>query len=239
MQNDSFAETTNLEGVPGSDPLKSDLNYAPSGSQGDHDHHMRLEGLGAHEDGFSARLGRPYGELTVICGPMFSGKSTSLLKRILSAREVEHRGVLVLKPSFDTRYGLSRIASHDGLSTDAIAIAEWPELPDQIDIVFIDEVQFMSSPRFDGDVVGQIRNLLERGIHVVVSGLDMDWRGHPFPITAHLMAMADFCEKRHAYCSVCGKPAPKTHKKMVNGFVVELGEADLYEPRCNNHWNAR
>lgn len=178
----------------------------------------------------------PYGRLEVITGPMFSGKSTLLLHRITVSRILDGRSILVLKPSFDTRYGQTRVESHDGLAADARAVSEWPQVPASVERVFIDEVQFLEPPRFSGGVVAEIRRLLERGTDVTVSGLDTDWRGAPFPIMASLLAMADEVHKRTAHCTVCGRPATKSFKRVANKQVVELGAGDLYEARCLQHW---
>lgn len=177
-----------------------------------------------------------YGTLEVVCGPMFSGKSTELLKRVLCARALEGREVLVIKPAFDTRYAATRVVSHDGLSADAVAVSAWPAVPEGVEAVFIDEVQFLSAPVFEGDVVAEVKALLARGVRVVAAGLDADWRGDAFEVTARLAAMADRLDKLHAHCAVCGRAATKSHKKVQNGAVVELGESGLYEPRCTAHW---
>lgn len=179
----------------------------------------------------------PYGRLDVICGPMFAGKSTELLKRILWARNGENRKILVIKPAFDTRYDATRIVSHDGLASDAVAVRRWPTLPAECSEVFIDEAQFFVKPHYEGDLVGEVRELLAAGINVVCAGLDADWRGQPFEMTARLLAMADQVTKLRANCTVCGQPAGKTFKKISNGQQVELGQNDLYEARCNRHWH--
>lgn len=175
----------------------------------------------------------PYGNLKAIVGPMFAGKSTALI----GAKLREARPSLLLKPAFDTRYGATRVVSHDGLSSDAIAISEWPAIPDDVRVVLIDEVQFLAEPNFRGDVVAEVKGLLSRGVDVVVSGLDSDWRGDAFDVTARLMAMADEIDKRAAVCPVCGGRATKNFKKVRNDKVVELGESDLYEARCPAHWH--
>ena len=180
-----------------------------------------------------------YGHLTVICGSMFAGKTTELLKKILWARNGQSKTVLVLKPAFDDRYALTKIVSHDGLSVEAKAITDWDQiatLASDAELVCIDEVQFFQSPHFSGDIIESIRELLCIGTNVVVTGLDMDWRGEPFPITATLIAMADSVEKITANCTQCGLPATKTHKKIPNAEQIELGATDLYEARCNKHW---
>lgn len=179
-----------------------------------------------------------YGTLTLITGPMFAGKSTELLKRVLWAMNGEQRPVAVLKPAFDVRYAVERIVSHDGLAADAVPISAWPELDPAITEVFLDEAQFLDAPRFEGDLVAHVRETLARGVRITASGLDMDWQGRPFPMTAALAAMADEVVKLRAHCSLCGRPATKTLKRSAEGGPVDLGGADKYEPRCNAHWHA-
>ena len=190
----------------------------------------------AHQLPAYAPVPGAYGLLEVICGPMFSGKSTKLQKRLLVARDFYGRGVLCLKPAFDTRYGESRVVSHDGKGIEACAIASWPDIPGDIRSVFVDEVQFLAAPLFSGDAVAGIKDLLSRGIDVTACGLDCDWKGDPFHVTASLAAMADKLDKRTARCTVCNSPATKTFKKVPNAELVELGEKELYEARCNGHW---
>jgi len=180
-----------------------------------------------------------YGHLTVICGPMYAGKSTELLKSILLARTLYSKAVLVIKPTFDNRYAASKIVSHDGLSVDAKSISEWDQiapLATDADMVCIDEIQFFQEPNYTGDIVEEIRQLLITGTDVTVGGLDMDWIGNPFPVTARLMAMADEVKKIKANCTQCNETASKTHKKTPNSEQIELGSQDLYESRCNKHW---
>lgn len=183
-----------------------------------------------------------YGHLTVVCGPMYAGKTTELLKRILWAKNGQGRKVAVLKPAFDTRYSTTQVKSHDGLAADAISFTDWSderivnEVADA-DVVCLDEVQFMIEPYISGDTPAFIRRVLSLGKDVVANGLDLDWRGEPFPITAALMAMADEVIKQSANCTICGRPATKTFKKVPDEEQVALGAGDLYEARCNIHWN--
>ena len=180
-----------------------------------------------------------YGKLTVICGPMYAGKTTELLKSILVARNLFSKAVLVVKPAFDSRYSTTKIVSHDNLGVQAKSITDWDQiaiLAADADLVCLDEIQFFQNPHFEGDIVEQVRQLLATGTDVTVSGLDMDWQGEPFAVTARLMAMADDVKKLTANCTVCGQHASKTHKKTPNAEQIELGAGDLYEARCNDHW---
>lgn len=177
-----------------------------------------------------------YGILEVACGPMFSGKSAELLKRVLWERSIGRKGTLLLKPAFDTRFGATSVVTRAGTSAEALAIDEWPEIAEDVSLVFIDEVQFMVEPHFRGDAVEQVRALLGRGVDVMASGLDMDASGRPFAVTAGLLAMADKVHKKRADCTVCGRQASKTFKKLGDGRGIELGDGELYEARCNEHW---
>ena len=171
---------------------------------------------------------------------MFAGKTTETLKRILWATNGENKTVHVFKPSFDTRYGESEIVSHDGLKATATNIASIPDIEfTPGSLVFLDEIQFYMAPYFDGDVISWVRTLLSTGVDVVAAGLDMDWQGQPFQITASLLAMANDAKKLTAHCTVCGRPATKTYKKETTEDTgsVELGTSANYEARCNNHWN--
>lgn len=183
-------------------------------------------------------MGMRYGTLEVICGPMFSGKSTELLRMVALARGLEGKNVVVFKPSFDTRYSENEVVSHDGLKVEATSIMTWPKIGDDVDTVFIDEVQFMEEPHFSGDLIMAVKMLLTLGVNVVACGLDLNWRGDPFPVTASLLAMADKVTKKTARCQACNQVASKSYKKNpeVNSAIVELGDVDLYEPRCNEHW---
>jgi Thymidine kinase len=184
-----------------------------------------------------------YGSLTLVCGPMYAGKTTEMLKRVLWARNGQGLHVRVFKPAFDNRYSETEIVSHDGLRTTAENLTTLPPLDDMqgVDLVVLDEVQFMMEPYVSGDTVSWVRGCLGRGIDVVAGGLDLDINGVPFAITASLAAMADEIIKARANCTVCGRPASKTHRSTTghhaaDGPHIELGATDKYEARCNQHW---
>lgn len=164
-----------------------------------------------------------YGKLTVVCGPMYAGKTTEMLKRVLWARNGQSRNVVVLKPAFDNRYAETEIVSHDGLRTTAECITELPDgVLETGSLIVLDEIQFFNDPYVSGDVVAWVQDQLDEGVDVVAGGLDMDWRGDPFEVTALLMAMADEVIKVTANCTVCGRAARKTWKK----FEPEVEELD-------------
>ena len=173
------------------------------------------------------------GELELITGPMFAGKSAALI-----ARAVAHgRDALVMKPAFDTRNGTSAIASRDLTQTDALAVSAWPEAEARSHpLLVIDEVQFMVAPHYTGDVVADIEDALAGGARVTVGGLDTDYLRRPFDTILRLSARADRHVTLLARCHVCGAPAPWTAKKSDTGHLLELGNDDLYEARCEQHW---
>ncbi len=177
-----------------------------------------------------------YGSLTLLCGPMFSGKTTESLKRILWAKNGQGRRVQVFKPAFDTRYAKTALVNHDGLRAEAENISTWIGIAPGTEMVFFDEVQFFTEPHFNGKVTDIIEELLSQGIDVVAAGLDMDFKGKPFATTAHLAAMADEIVKLKAICSVCGRPAGKSYRLSGGQDKVELGGADKYQARCTRHW---
>ena len=176
------------------------------------------------------------GRLTIILGPMFAGKSTELICRGLAAREMGEK-ILVLKPEIDDRYHKERVVSHSGEWLPAIPISIWPEIPKEISTVLLDEVQFFDKPWFRGNLSAMVTELLNNGVHVIASGLHADWRGKEFSVVRSLRTLANEIVFLTAICSVCGKPAHHTAK--IGGTVeqVQIGGANLYEPRCAEHWH--
>ena len=174
-----------------------------------------------------------HGNLTLICGPMFSGKTTELLKRILWASNGKGHKIAVFKPAYDQRYAKMKLVSHEGLAAEAESIYHWGDtnkqlVQEQVETVFFDEVQFFTAPHFRGDIVDIIQSLLDAGINVVASGLDMDWKGRPFTATAMLAAMSEEVIKQKAVCAVCGRPASRTYKKKASGPQLEVGGAERF-----------
>ena len=179
---------------------------------------------------------KKYGTLEVICGPMYSGKTTETLKRILWAKNGENKRVLIYKPSFDNRYAETEIVSHDGLRAVANSVNRITAIDPTYDLIVFDEVQFFTKPYFEDDIIEIVKSYLNEGINVFASGLDMDWQGNPFFVTGQLLAMADKVKKLKANCTISGRPAGKTFKKTGSGDSVELGAQDLYEARSNDYW---
>lgn len=176
------------------------------------------------------------GLLEVIAGPMFSGKSEELIRRVNRA-VIAKQKVQVFKPTLDRRYHESRISSHYGRTLEALAVIDSLELRHFVDsdsvVVAVDEAQF-----FDPGVVGVCEDLAERGARVIVAGLDLDFRGEPFGPMPELLARASAVEKLTAVCMRCGRPATRT-QRLVNGKpapftapVILVGAAESYEARC-------
>ncbi len=177
------------------------------------------------------------GRIEVIVGPMFSGKTEELIRRIRRAR-IGGAEVLVFKPTIDDRYSTHRISSHAGGETEAILARKAVEIlrvssESAADMVAIDEAQF-----FDDAIVRVCDSLVEGGARVVVAGLDTDFRGEPFVQVARLMAIADHVTKLDAVCEVCGAPATRT-QRITNGApagfdepIVLVGAKESYQARC-------
>lgn len=172
---------------------------------------------------------RTAGKLTVLCGPMFARKTTTLLR-------FRRHSDLLVKPKVDTRYSDTKVVTHDGVSCDALSIDRWPEREiEKPRRILFDEIQFFTAPHYTGDIVVEIGKLVSRGKDVVVAGLDRDWRGSPFPITASLLELADTVVRLPAVCTVCKGGARYTWRKDGEGEQFGLGSAEIYEARCVYH----
>jgi len=184
--------------------------------------------------------------LTVVAGPMFAGKTSALIRRITAVLEAGVMPVVILKPAMDNRYADAAIMTHDGVAHPALPIASEHDLFAAVGEasaraggpvhVFVDEVQFLEAPHFHGAFHEAVHALLVAGHEVTCGGLDCDWRGMPFDVSARLLAMADHVEKLTARCAVTGLPAQKTYKKSADATRIALGAADTYEPRSNAAW---
>lgn len=172
------------------------------------------------------------GYIEVICGPMFSGKSEELIRRLRRARIARQR-VQVFKSSLDDRYNSDRIVSHSDLSLQAIAVKTPQELiekvEDRTEVVGIDEVQF-----FDASIVEVCERLANLGKRVIVAGLDLDYKGEPFEPVPQLMAVAEYVTKTLAVCARCGAPASRSQRLVPSTERIVVGSRDAYEPRCRH-----
>ncbi|MDG1571583.1 thymidine kinase [Robiginitalea sp. M366] len=180
---------------------------------------MFLENTVNHEEQF--------GWIEVICGSMFSGKTEELIRRLRRAQFARQK-VEIFKPIIDTRYHEEMVVSHDEneiRSTPVPAAANIRLLADDCHVVGIDEAQF-----FDDEIVSVCNDLANRGIRVVVAGLDMDFKGNPFGPMPALMATAEYVTKVHAICTRTGNLANYSFRKSRSERLVLLGETDEYEP---------
>ncbi len=179
------------------------------------------------------------GRLEVITGPMFSGKTEELIRRLRRA-VIAKQKVQVFKPALDNRYAEEAVASHAGSAFEAVPLERiediWQHLAEDTTVVGLDEAQF-----FSPDVTEVARRLADSGLRVIVAGLDMDFRGEPFGPMPALLAQADRVDKLQAICVVCGFPASRT-QRLIDGKparyddpVVIVGAAEMYEARCREH----
>lgn len=169
------------------------------------------------------------GRIEVVCGSMFSGKTEELIRRMKRAKFAKQK-VEIFKPSIDTRYSDEDVVSHDQNSVHSTPIESSGSLlllASDIDVVGIDEAQF-----FDNGLVEVCNELANRGVRVIVAGLDMDFKGIPFGPIPALCAIADEVTKVHAICVRCGALAYVSHRLISNDRRVLLGEKDEYEPLC-------
>lgn len=171
------------------------------------------------------------GRIEVICGSMFSGKTEELIRRMKRAKFAKQR-VEIFKPAIDTRYSEEDVVSHDQNSIHSTPISSSASillLASDIDVVGIDEAQFL-----DDNLVEVCNELANRGIRVIIAGLDMDYKGVPFGPIPALCAIADEVTKVHAICVRCGALAYVSHRLVPNEHRVMLGEGTEYEPLCRD-----
>jgi len=175
------------------------------------------------------------GSVEVICGSMFSGKTEELIRRVKRAIFANQK-VMIFKPSVDSRYSETEVVSHDSNSVSSIPVKKASAIlahASYVDVVGIDEAQF-----FDDSLVDVVQNLADRGVRVIVAGLDTDYLGKPFGPMPAVMAIAEDVMKAHAICVKCGSPAQHSHRLVKSSDLVVLGEKDIYEPLCRHCYNA-
>jgi thymidine kinase len=171
------------------------------------------------------------GWIEVICGSMFSGKTEELIRRLRRA-EFAKQTILLFKPRIDDRYATEAVVSHQGQSWEAKQLSsalEVLQLWNGEQIVAIDEAQF-----FDVAIVQVCNELSNKGVRVIVAGLDMDYKGIPFGPMPQLMAIAEFVSKVHAVCVHCGKLAQFSHRLVANSEQVLVGATEKYQPLCRS-----
>lgn len=169
------------------------------------------------------------GQIEVICGSMFSGKTEELIRRLTRAR-LARQHVEIFKPKVDTRYDEMHIVSHNDTSIRSTPVSFAGDillLSGTCDVVGIDETQF-----FDEDIVRVVQLLANQGKRVILAGLDMDFEGNPFDPMPKLMAIAEYVTKVHAICMKCGDLATFSFRLSALKEKVVLGEKESYEARC-------
>ncbi|MYL49517.1 thymidine kinase [Halobacillus litoralis] len=179
------------------------------------------------------------GWVELICGSMFSGKSEELIRRVRRAT-FGNLTVRVYKPAIDDRYKEDAVVSHNGTSVMARPVKSSLDIlqhvTDEVDVVGIDELQF-----FDEHIVEVVECLADKGIRVIVAGLDTDFRGEPFGKMPEMMALSESVTKLNAICPICGSPASRT-QRLIDGApasyddpIILVGASESYEPRCRHH----
>ncbi|WP_236777935.1 thymidine kinase [Anoxybacter fermentans] len=167
---------------------------------------------------------------------MYCGKSEELIRRVRRAKIAKQK-IQVFKPIIDDRYHKTNVVSHNGDQVEAIPIDHPDEILKRLnpktDVIAIDEIQF-----FDQQIIGVCEELADRGLRVIVAGLDRDFRGKPFGPMPQLMALAEYVDKLHAICVKCGNPASRT-QRLIDGKpaqyddpVILVGAQEVYEARC-------
>ncbi len=174
------------------------------------------------------------GWVEVICGSMFSGKTEELIRRLKRARIAKMK-VEIFKPKLDTRYDEANVVSHDSNfihSTPVDSASQILLLTGDVEVVGVDEAQF-----FDDELPAVCETLANRGLRVIVAGLDMDFLGKPFGPLPQLLALAEFVTKVHAICMNCGNLAHISHRTVNNQSRIMLGEQESYIPLCRTCYN--
>ena len=170
------------------------------------------------------------GWIEVICGPMFSGKSEELIRRLRRAM-IARKRVEVFKPTIDDRYSTNEIVSHADVRLRSEVVNGASEILDRLDprvqVVGIDEANFMGPA-----LVEVAERLADGGKQVIIAGLDTDYLGRPFPPVPDLLALAESITKTLAICMRCGNPAKHTQRLRGSDALIEVGAADSYEARC-------
>ncbi|MDB4924994.1 thymidine kinase [Mucilaginibacter sp.] len=176
------------------------------------------------------------GGIEVICGSMFSGKTEELIRRINRARYAK-LSVKIFKPILDVRYDESDVVSHNSTAAASTPVSKSADillLAGHAQVIGIDEAQF-----FDNKLPDVCTTLANKGVRVIIAGLDMDFKGRPFGPMPTLMAIAESVTKVHAVCVRCGNPALYSYRLVPSKEKVLLGEKESYEPRCRICFNSK
>jgi thymidine kinase len=174
------------------------------------------------------------GWIEVICGSMFSGKTEELIRR-LKRSQFAKQHIATFKPDIDKRYDDFKVVSHQGTELLSQAIGSSKDLLSscgEAKVLGIDEAQF-----FDMELPQVAQVLANKGLRVIIAGLDLDYKGEPFGPMPQLMAIAEYVTKVHAICMRCGSLAYVSHRKFEHKDLVMLGETEAYEPLCRTCFN--
>ena len=175
------------------------------------------------------------GCIEVVCGSMFSGKTEELIRRLRRAQFANQK-IAIFKPALDNRYSDVEVVSHDFHKITSKPIGDASEMlsiePD-VEVVGVDEAQF-----FSDNLVEVCQTLANKGVRVIIAGLDTDYLGKPFGPMPQLMEVAEDVQKVHAICVKCGNLANHSHRLSKSKDLVVLGEKDIYEPLCRDCYNA-
>ncbi len=181
--------------------------------------------------GDSAGLRRSGGCIEVICGPMFSGKTEELIRRLRRA-QIARRKTVILKPELDQRYSSDHLVSHSEMRVPSLTVhssADVYQRALEAEVIGLDEVQFL-----DEAIVGVCEALADQGKRLIVAGLDLDYRGIPFEPVPQLLARAEYITKTLAICVICGAPAGRTQRISGPEDRILVGAGDVYEARCRS-----
>ena len=172
----------------------------------------------------------PRGHIEVVTGGMFSGKTEELIRRLRLAMHAK-RKVQAFKPRIDDRYDATKVMTHFGVGIEAVAVPNSAALEARVEadtqVVGVDEAQF-----FDAGIVDLVERLADRGVCVLLAGLDQDYLGRPFAPMPQLMAIAEHVTKVYAVCAVCGAPATRSQRIVEQKSTILVGGDESYEPRC-------
>ncbi|MBU3660143.1 MAG: thymidine kinase [Flavobacteriales bacterium] len=178
--------------------------------------------------------GRQNGWIEVICGSMFSGKTEELIRRMRRA-EFANQAFIIFKPEIDNRYSKKKVVSHQGNDFEAVVVKSSEEIIEKWNgekVVGIDEAQF-----FDQGIVEVCNKLANKGVRIILAGLDMDYKGVPFGPMPALLSIAEYVTKVHAICVSCGNLAQFSHRTVKESEQVLVGAVEKYKPLCRSCYN--
>ena len=177
---------------------------------------------------------RQNGWIEVICGSMFSGKTEELIRRMRRA-EFANQAFVIFKPEIDNRYSKKKVVSHQGNDFEAVVVKSSVEILEKWNgekVVAVDEAQF-----FDQGIVEVCNKLANKGVRIILAGLDMDYKGIPFGPMPALLSIAEYVTKVHAICVSCGNLAQFSHRTVKDSGQVLVGAVEKYKPLCRSCYN--